>query len=329
MSNGGYENEWRKIAGEGLNGYLSFNRGDHVILGPLDAIRVDADGEIFVLPKWLAVQGIDRYGQQMRPCHRVHNHASNPGIAEDRLSVTAADGRRVARYGVRGENTIHFDVECPVAPADVEGLVLDDEGRERATWGLLVPGLVQADAVQLVQHFEDRRGDVVNDHPSTWTFMLFQGVKSYLGDESFPKGTGDERNEEFRIRLRLRVEPHLVALGCREEDKLLPTLVKEAFERMAAAWGGVNITWGEMLDYGVYNVEITHLINAFRGGVVGDNACLLGFDHPTKLSQADGRWDQCSYFLARHLEDEIRRHLDADLVANHLNQHGAPCPILP
>lgn len=320
--------DWSFIAGEELHGYVSLNRGDHVVFGPLDSIRVDVDEEIFVTPKWLAVQGIDQWGNPMLPCYRVHNYALNPSVCEDTLVVAKQDGKQVAKFGRQREYTIHFGQDSPVSPADVVGLVLDDTGRERATWGLQVPGLVRVDKAHLIQRFADGRGDVVNDCPVSWVGMLFQGVKAYLQPGDWPEDYGDQCNEEFRIHFRFSVEPHLVAQGY-GDDTLPPTLVVEAFEKLAADWGDVTIEWGAMLSYGVHTVTISHLLNAFTGGKAGSDAHLLGFDHPTKLDAAEVLWGHCDYFLSRFLEDEIRKHLDREKVAVHLNQHAAPCPILP
>lgn len=316
-------NDWREVERLKPHGALLIRRPGWTICGPLHSVEVQADDEVFITTKWLAELVMDRYGRPIGPWRRMFNHPVNFDNTTVPFAVAEFEGAPVIRFGSTLTDLLFIDRPVALAPETVADLALDEDGREPSLWGIKVPGLLRVDQARLLQH-SVRRGDVVNDFPGSWVHMLFQGVKAYLGDDSFPGGHGARCNEEFRIEYRLEVEPHLVAHGV--GDHLgMTALVAEALEAMAAAWGGVKVEWSDWEEYGVSRIILSRLLNAFAGGSP-DGAKLLGFDHPSKLNEAEAEWSGNSYLLERYLADQIRVYLDRDRVAAHLEKRGVSCP---
>lgn len=334
--------EWRSVAALNPCGLAQVTYdGRQRLLGPIKELRVQPDGRVFIVPKWLCEELHDRYGRLLGHW-RVPNRVIEFDEDEVGCEAKTVSGVQVVEFhgmiigllsGKMINGVIEVEPSDRLDSANVVDLRLDEEGCEPAPWWFKVPGLVSVDDVRLEQKFTDERGVVVNDMPMTWVDMLMQGVKAYIQPDEWPEGYGDQCNEEFQIRFELTIEPHLVA-DSPGNTNMMPDTVTTALRDMAESWGGVTVEWTGWVDkpagggYGIHTVTLSRLLNSFADQRRMEKRRLLSFLNPKDLGAAEEKWTGNLRALGLYLEGQIRQHFDQTAVEAHLTHRGVVMPLL-
>jgi hypothetical protein len=324
--------DWREVAALKPQGLVQITYdGRERLLGPIKEVRIEPDGRVFIVPKWLCEELHDRYGRLVGHW-RVPNRVIQFDQDEAAWEAKTVSGVQVVEFhgeivhlmsGELIDGVIEVEPSDRLDPASVIDLQLDENGCEPAPWWFEIPGLVGVSDVRLEHHYPDKRGVAVAEMPMTWVHMLFQGAKAYIEPDNWPEGHGDQCNAEFKMRFELAIESHLVA-HAPNDDKTMPDTVATALRGLAESWGGVTVEWTGWVNkpagggYGIHTVTLSSLLNSFAEGLPQNQCRLLGFDHPSKLDEAEEKWTGNLRALGLYLEQQIRQHFDRAAVEAHL-----------